>query len=304
MLPAWRLFRLTFAGRRIPGQSTGKGRRLILIPPGRAAVSGTFAFLSYFRRMIRRTTRRVAAALALVGLEALALVAVWLLCVSIVLGFGAWWLRTGAFSFDADAFALADALRARLPGLTHVMVAFTWLGTQYALVPAGLGLLAWFAFYKRHRWHSWRVPLVTLGSLLLDGLLKVTYQRPRPLIPHLVPAHGLSYPSGHAMVAASFWGLLWWLVRRHLQPGFGRSLALMAFPLIALLVGLSRVYLHVHYASDVLAGFAAGLAWLLASLAFLRILERRAARREAAAEAAAELDEAPAPLSIPPPEKK
>ncbi len=254
--------------------------------------------------MIRRTSRRVAAALTLVGLEALALLAVWLLCVSVVLGLGAWWLRTGAFAFDADAFTFADALRARVPGLTHVMVAFTWLGTQYALVPAGLGLLGWFAFYKRHRWHSWRVPLVTLGSLLLDGLLKVTYHRPRPLIPHLVPAHGLSYPSGHAMVAASFWGLLWWLVRRHASAGAVRTLALAAFPLIALLVGLSRVYLHVHYASDVFAGFAAGLAWLLASLAFLRILERRAARQEAATEAAAETGEGPKQPSGFPTEKK
>ncbi len=232
--------------------------------------------------MIRPIWQRLTATLTLVTLEILALLGVWLGCLLVVLGLGAWWLARGTFGFDAAAFRAADTLRAAAPWLTPGVKAVTWLGTQFFMIPAGLALLAWLIFRKRHRWHSWRVPVVALGSIGLNALLKLTYHRPRPLLPHLVPAHGLSFPSGHAMVAVSFWGLLWWLSRRHLAPGWGRSLALVGLPLLAALIGLSRVYLHVHYASDVAAGFAAGLAWLLLALTTLGWLERRAARTAAA----------------------
>ena len=228
--------------------------------------------------MIRPIRRHLGAALALLTLEVLALLGAWLGCLLVVLGLGAWWLARGTFGFDAAAFRAADSLRAAVPWLTPGVKAITWLGTQFFLVPAGLALLAWFAFRKRHRWHSWRVPVVALGSIGLNALLKLTYHRPRPLLPHLVPAHGMSFPSGHAMVAVSFWGLLGWLARRHLRPGWRRTAALIGLPVLALSVGLSRVYLHVHYASDVAAGFAAGLAWLLLALGILGWLERRAAR--------------------------
>ena len=231
--------------------------------------------------MLRTLTRRFVASLALLTLEALALLGVWLGCVLVVLALGAWWLARGTFGFDAAAFRVADRLAAAAPWLTPGVKAVTWLGTQYVLVPGGLALLAWLLFRKRHRWHSWRVPVVALGSIGLNALLKLTYHRPRPLLPHLVPAHGMSFPSGHAMVAASFWGLLWWLARRHLRPGAARTAALVGLPALALAIGLSRVYLHVHYTSDVLAGFAAGLAWLLLALGTLGYLERRAARAAA-----------------------
>ncbi|MBC7448348.1 MAG: phosphatase PAP2 family protein [Hymenobacteraceae bacterium] len=227
--------------------------------------------------MIHATRRRLAAALALLTLETVLLLGAWLACVGVVLAFGEWWLAHGTFGFDAAAFELLAAARGAIPGLTPLMVAFTWIGTHYVMIPLGLSLLAWFVFRRRHRWHSWRVPVVALGSTLLNGLLKVTYHRPRPLVPHLVPAHGLSFPSGHAMVAASFWGLLWWLARRHLPPGWLRTAALWSLPLVALLIGGSRVYLGVHYASDVVAGFAAGLAWLGLALTIIGRFERRAA---------------------------
>ncbi len=227
--------------------------------------------------MIHAARRRLAAALALLTLETALLLGAWLVCVGLVLTLGEWWLAHGTFGSDAAAFELLGRARATAPALTPVMVAFTWVGTHYVMIPLGLILLGWLVFHRRHPWHSWRVPVVALGSTLLNGLLKVTYHRPRPLVPHLVPAHGLSFPSGHAMVAASFWGLLWWLARRHLPGGWRRTAALWGLPLLALLIGGSRVYLGVHYASDVVAGFAAGLAWLGLVLTVIGRFERRAA---------------------------
>lgn len=223
-------------------------------------------------------------ALALVTLEALLLIVVWLACLTVVLALGAWWLKQGTFGFDAAVFRWADAARAAVPELTPVVVFFTWLGSPEVLVPGGLALLAWFALGRRHRWHSWRVPVVALGATGLNVLLKLIYQRPRPLLPHLVHVHGLSFPSGHAMVAMAFYGLLFWLVRHRLRHGWKRHLALAGLAFLIVAIGGSRIYLHVHYASDVVAGFAAGLAWLLLALGMLGYLERRAAQAMRAAE--------------------
>ena len=228
--------------------------------------------------MLKPLTRRLLATLALISLEAALLLGAWFCCLLVVFGFGEWWLENGTFGFDAAAFRFFDRLAAAAPGLTPIVKFFTLLGTHYVMVPVSLSLIAWLVWGRRHRWHSWRVPVVALGAILLNMLLKATYQRPRPLLPHLVPAHGLSFPSGHAMVAAAFWGLCWWLVRRSWAPGPARTLALWGLPVLALFIGGSRVYLHVHYASDVLAGFAAGLAWLGLSLAVIGRYERRAAR--------------------------
>ena len=103
-------------------------------------------------------------------------------------------------------------------------------------------------------------------------MLKQIYHRPRPLLP-LVSASGLSFPSGHAMISASFYGLLiylaWTNVRR---PALRYALVAVLAGLI-LLIGLTRVYLRVHYATDVLAGFTAGLAWLVVAIPLLKQLE-------------------------------
>ncbi len=100
------------------------------------------------------------------------------------------------------------------------------------------------------------------GEALVNGL-KIAFQRPRPspLFAHL----GYSFPSGHAFFAVTVYGMLtYWLTRRARRGG--RRLWAGATALIAL-IGLSRVCLGVHYASDVLAGFALGLPWLWACLA-------------------------------------
>jgi membrane-associated phospholipid phosphatase len=97
-------------------------------------------------------------------------------------------------------------------------------------------------------------------------LLKFIFSRPRPLIPLLEPARGFSFPSGHAMMSFSFYGLLIYLVYVGVKNPYLKWL-LMSFLLILIfLIGFSRVYLRVHYASDVIAGFAAGFIWIVLSL--------------------------------------
>ena len=99
-------------------------------------------------------------------------------------------------------------------------------------------------------------------ATLLNLLLKTLIQRPRPEGYRLVAESGFSFPSGHSMVAMAFYGLLIWMVWRHEKDSLVRRLGVIGFGLVIVLVGLSRIYLGVHYASDVLAGFCASIAWL------------------------------------------
>ncbi len=99
-------------------------------------------------------------------------------------------------------------------------------------------------------------------ATLLNLLLKTLIQRPRPEGYRLVAESGFSFPSGHSMVAMAFYGLLIWMVWRYEKDALVRRLGVIGFGLVIVLVGLSRIYLGVHYASDVLAGFCASIAWL------------------------------------------
>ncbi|UOR06007.1 phosphatase PAP2 family protein [Hymenobacter aerilatus] len=181
-----------------------------------------------------------------------------------------------AAPFDEAAFRWAQDVL----GPTHLqwVEVLTFFASRNFIVAAALGLIGYFLLVRRHRWYSLLVPVVALGSITLNLLLKNFYQRPRPLLP-LVSASGLSFPSGHAMISASFYGLLIYLAHTHVaRPTLRRSL-MAGLVLLILLIGLTRVYLRVHYATDVLAGYAAGVVWLLVAIPLLKRLEKIVKKR-------------------------
>lgn len=105
---------------------------------------------------------------------------------------------------------------------------------------------------------------VNVGAIsAIDQLLKVLVRRPRPQGFRLVEAQGLSFPSGHSMAAMAFYGYGIWLVRCGVCGlPFGAAIE-VAIACVILAVGVSRVYLGVHYTSDVLGGFCLSFAWLI-----------------------------------------
>ncbi len=174
--------------------------------------------------------------------------------------------------FDEKAFIFIDA---RISSSnTPIMEFFTFLGTHIFLIPANLLLTGWFLFIKDRHWNSIKIPAVALSSLLLMFILKLIFQRGRPLDPLLQQAKGYSFPSGHALMAVTFYGLLIVIVWQSTKSKWLKwSLSVMLVFLI-IIIGLSRIYLRVHYASDVLAGFCVGLMWLLLSLWILDKIEK------------------------------
>ena len=93
------------------------------------------------------------------------------------------------------------------------------------------------------------------------------------MIPLLKEAQGFSFPSGHALNSVAFYGLLIYLAWQNIRNPIWKWFATCALLLVILLIGMSRVYLRVHYASDVLAGFAMGFMWLMLSILMLKRIE-------------------------------
>jgi undecaprenyl-diphosphatase len=113
----------------------------------------------------------------------------------------------------------------------------------------------------------------TTGGMALGGLLKLVYARPRPaLVPHLVDVTSSSFPSGHATDSAIVYLTLAALLARTVQQPAMRIYIIGVAILLTLLIGVSRVYLGVHWPSDVVAGWTIGAAWALGcSLAYSRL---------------------------------
>ena len=158
--------------------------------------------------------------------------------------------------------ALSLALRAQTgPRTLQLFRALTRLGDAAVLVP--LSVVVALPLWWRGRAALALAWLLALGgNALLIALLKRVFERARPLHDHgLVSEPGFSFPSGHSSGTVVAFGMLAYLGLRLLPPRWHLAVLLVAM-LLALGVGLSRIILRVHYASDVAAGFASGTTWL------------------------------------------
>jgi undecaprenyl-diphosphatase len=122
----------------------------------------------------------------------------------------------------------------------------------------------------------WLLFLATLGGLLMSTLLKTLFDRPRPnVVPHLSNVYSSSFPSGHSMLSATVYLTLGTLLARFVHQRSLKAYVLIVALTLTFLVGISRVYMGVHYPTDVLAGWTAGLIWALACWLVTRALQRR-----------------------------
>jgi len=153
----------------------------------------------------------------------------------------------------------------RVAWLTAVMRVVTTLGRPLGVtlaVVAVVGLVEWRA---RRFWPGLIAAVVLGGAQLLETSIKAIVARPRPpstLWAHGVSASGFSFPSGHATLAAAGYGLIAALLARYLRTVRARAALWVAAAVATATVGLSRVYLGVHWLSDVVAGWLIGALWL------------------------------------------
>jgi undecaprenyl-diphosphatase len=170
--------------------------------------------------------------------------------------------RSETIFFDA---AIRDGVHAwASPRLTFVMRGLSWLGSFMVLVPFG-ALLVWRLLRQGRRHAAVLLVVASVGAEALDQILKLVFHRARPQVFFdLPPALGYSFPSGHSVIACCFYGVVAAIVVRRVETRRVSAAVWCAAALLALAIGLSRVYLGVHYPSDVLAGYAAAVIWVLA----------------------------------------
>jgi undecaprenyl-diphosphatase len=170
-------------------------------------------------------------------------------------------IETGAMQ-RFDERALVWLAERRTPFLDDVMIHVTALGDGLVLVML-VGVVSVFLWLTRHRWSVYVLLAGMFGGQVMNTLLKEVFARPRPdVIEALARVTTKSFPSGHAMSAFIGYGSIAYIIAR-LEPTAALRRTTWAIAVLTILaVGFSRMYLGVHYPSDVLAGFMAGLAWL------------------------------------------
>ena len=161
----------------------------------------------------------------------------------------------------------------RNPFLSKYFLFITNVGDLYGyiVVVTIYFLISWLVFKRRR--YVLQTTLVLILATASNMMLKRFINRARPGIEHLVSVETLSYPSGHAMSAMAFYGFLIFLctkfrINRFLKIGI---IALLAF--IILSIGISRIYLGVHFPSDIAGGYIAGLIWVVFCILIFNLIE-------------------------------
>ena len=174
--------------------------------------------------------------------------------------------------FDESIF---NAIRPIInSGLTSFMLFITFLGKHDLLIPLNFALIGFF-IYRKEKWFATRIAALSLSSLLLMFVLKFYFQRARPDLPVIGDVSGYSFPSGHALMSVVFYGLFIHMIWHEVKLKWLRIILIILLGMLILLIGFSRVYLRVHYASDVIAGIAVGFIWLVLSLNIIHKIEKR-----------------------------
>ena len=198
-----------------------------------------------------------------------------LLLAALLLFFFAWIaeevLENHTRNFD---FAIRNAIHQHAsPALTRAAVATSFLGDQLLLVAAPLALVI-FLIIRWKRAAAW-LAITMIGALVLTFSLKLGFHRTRPTAFFGTVPYGYSFPSGHALISFCFYGVLAGLLADRIKPLAWRiAVWTVAFTLV-LCIGLSRIYLGVHYPTDVAAGYTAAAVWVSAMIGVDRWRIRR-----------------------------
>jgi undecaprenyl-diphosphatase len=175
-----------------------------------------------------------------------------------------------------DRTLLLRVIAGRTPWLNAVMVDMTALGS--ATLVALFSLIALAVFVAMRAWsNALQLAASSLGSLVWTVVAKSFIERVRPQdVPRLVEASGYSYPSGHSLSSAALYLTLALLIGRYLSSHRARAAVIAGSLVLIAMVGFSRVYLGVHYPSDVASGVCAGIGWALLLNAALSSIASRA----------------------------
>ncbi|ALP37615.1 phospholipid phosphatase [Paenibacillus sp. IHB B 3084] len=207
----------------------------------------TFHFFSYYLR------RSLYASIVMIG-------------VLLLIAYTVRWIGTAPFLYWDERIqaAIFPDTTAAHHKLLPVAVFITSFGSFRVSLLTALGIATLCWVYLRSRAYAFAVISSFTAMWVLNTLIKEVLQRQRPALQHLVEVGGYSFPSGHAMISMGFYGMVFaiWAIERKIHE---RSIFLPCVlgALLILLIGLSRVYLGVHFPTDIVGGYIAGIIWLV-----------------------------------------
>ncbi len=189
------------------------------------------------------------------------------ICINdIVLDMSFW---QGIRAFDDASYKFISGLIS--DNMTAFMKFITFLGSGWTIT--FLAVIIPFLIFVSKKRSYYRLGLFISANIALGALfnqvLKRLFQRTRPDLLRLAEVGGYSFPSGHSMNSMIFYGFIAYLLMKNVRT-WSRFLLAAAIGLLVLLIGISRIYLGVHYASDVLAGFLIGLGWNVLAARFAK----------------------------------
>ncbi len=162
------------------------------------------------------------------------------------------------------------------PALLPIARTLAFMGSPPTIVGIAVAGVVVGLIWRKVRGAAWTLPIAVVGAGLIIQGIKLEFHRPRPtLFQPLLHESGYSFPSGHSLIAIVVYGLLGYFAT-HVLKGYGkRSLVIAVTVLIVVAIGVSRPYVQVHYPSDVLAGWTAGIPWLMTCIGLHEVLTRR-----------------------------
>ena len=185
----------------------------------------------------------------------------------------------GVVKLDEQFTAFLYSIRSNW--LSQLFYALTQLGTREAVF--AMGGLATIVFLYRRRYIAVLAFWLTMAGIGLSVQYgKKFISRDRPMEVAFYPEHNFSFPSGHATTSMALYGMLAYFMYRHLKRKRQRQTVLLASGILIVMVGFSRIYLGVHFLSDVLAGFILGAMWVLLGISLMEVMtylqQRRASK--------------------------
>jgi membrane-associated phospholipid phosphatase len=191
---------------------------------------------------------------------------IWLIVYLVILGIVAWlctevWEKE-AFGFDRSLLIWIHQFAN--PQIDRIMLFITSLGDPPTVITIFLMTIAWLGMKRRFA-DGMRFAIACIGGILINQVMKLFFAKPRPeLWTRLISEHSFSFPSGHAVGAVVVYGFIAYLFTSEF-PQYRRSIYTVATILIAA-IGISRLYLGVHYPTDIIAGYGIGLLWVTTCL--------------------------------------
>lgn len=185
------------------------------------------------------------------------------------------WQKTASIQIKQFDLAVFDFfLNFKTLFLIKFFSVITLLGSTYLIVLNFL-ILAWILISKRRKRAAAITLFALMGSVILTHFLRNTFERPRPYgcLATLLGSSCYSFPSGHSTISIYFYGLLLYLIFRFLPISLKKFFWFsLGVSILVILIGISRIFLGVHYPSDILAGFFLGGSWLLLAILLIDIL--------------------------------